>query len=110
MSSVLEGMTGFCFPVASDLCTRFVTQIVLIRAPESDAGVRVTIIPGPTTQMDDEYKAHLLGFERRMAEDDFGSDDLRRIFNEVGSSSEHIVSQLLKRTGCKTHGRPGTRY
>ncbi|PKX97711.1 dynamin-like protein [Aspergillus novofumigatus IBT 16806] len=82
-SSVLEGMTGFCFPVASDLCTRFVTQIVLIRAPESDAGVRVTVIPGPTTQMDDEYKAHLLGFERRMAEDDFGSDDLRRIFNEA---------------------------
>ncbi|KAF7122572.1 hypothetical protein CNMCM5793_000597 [Aspergillus hiratsukae] len=82
-SSLLEGMTGFCFPVASDLCTRFVTQIVLIRAPESEAGVRVTIIPGPTTQTDDEYKAHLLGFERKMAEEDFGSDDLRQIFNEA---------------------------
>ncbi|RLM00109.1 hypothetical protein CFD26_107993 [Aspergillus turcosus] len=82
-SSLLEGMTGFCFPVASDLCTRFVTQIVLIRAPESEAGVRVTIIPGPTAQTDDEYKAHLLGFERKMAEDDFGSDDLRQIFNEA---------------------------
>lgn len=100
-------MTGVCFPVAGDLCTRFVTQIFLIRAPESEAGVRVTIIPGPTAQTDDEYKAHLLGFERKMAEVDFGSDDLRQIFNEVGSFSEHIVSRLLRRTGCKPHGRPG---
>ncbi|KAF4154389.1 hypothetical protein CNMCM6936_008752 [Aspergillus lentulus] len=82
-SSLLEGMTGFCFPVASDLCTRFVTQIVLIRGPESNAGVRVTIIPGPTTQTDGEFKAHLLGFERKMAEEDFGGDDLRQIFNEA---------------------------
>lgn len=106
-SSLLEGMTGFCFPVASDLCTRFVTQIVLIRGPESNAGVRVTIIPGPTTQTDGELKAHLLGFERKMAEEDFGGDDLRQIFNEVGSYSKHIVSRLLKPTGCKTHGCPG---
>ncbi|RHZ49646.1 dynamin-like protein [Aspergillus thermomutatus] len=82
-SSLLEGITGFCFPVASDLCTRFVTQIVLIRAAGSEAGVRITIIPGPTAQMNDEYKAHLLGFERKMAEDDFRSDDLRQIFNEA---------------------------
>ncbi|GIJ86341.1 hypothetical protein Asppvi_005228 [Aspergillus pseudoviridinutans] len=39
-------------------------------------------MPGQTTQSDDEYKAHLSGFERKMAEDDFGSDDLRQIFNE----------------------------
>lgn len=100
-------MTGVCFPVASDLCTRFVTQIFLIRAPESKAGVRVTIIPGPTAQTDDEYKAHLLGFERKMAEDDFGSDDLRQIFNEVGSYSENIGFGCSDAQAAKHMGVPG---
>ncbi|KAF2467968.1 uncharacterized protein BDR25DRAFT_180592, partial [Lindgomyces ingoldianus] len=46
-SSLLEGLTGLSFPVASELCTRFATQIVLRRAPVEEAEVRITIIPGP---------------------------------------------------------------
>jgi hypothetical protein len=56
-SSLLEGLTGISFPVASDLCTRFATQIVLRRAPEDAAGVKIRIIPGPSAQADEAAKA-----------------------------------------------------
>ncbi|KAL4915862.1 P-loop containing nucleoside triphosphate hydrolase protein [Aspergillus aurantiobrunneus] len=51
-SSLLEGLTGLSFPVASDLCTRFATQIVLRRAPLQESGARITIIPGRLKSFD----------------------------------------------------------
>jgi GTPase SAR1 family protein len=83
-SSLLEGLTGLSFPIASDLCTRFATQIVLRRAPADEAEVKITIIPGPTAQADEEVKERLLGFERKLAADEFDSEKFEDIFDEVG--------------------------
>lgn len=85
-SSLLEGLTGLSFPVAADLCTRFATQIVLRRTAEEDAGVRITIIPGPLAQANDELKAHLLGFERKLRLHDFGRAEFKDIFDQVRQS------------------------
>ncbi|OJJ42163.1 hypothetical protein ASPZODRAFT_77515 [Penicilliopsis zonata CBS 506.65] len=42
-SSVLEAISGVSFPVKSNLCTRFPTELVLRKDPR--AGVRVSIVP-----------------------------------------------------------------
>ncbi|KAH9882664.1 hypothetical protein J1614_000900 [Plenodomus biglobosus] len=82
-SSLLEGLTGLSFPIASDLCTRFATQIVLRRAPAEDAEVRVTIIPGPSAQADQEIKERLIRFERKLSSDEFDNEKFQNIFDEV---------------------------
>jgi GTPase SAR1 family protein len=83
-SSLLERLTGLSFPVASDLCTRFATQIVLRRAQVTEAEVKITIIPGPTAQADEKVKEFLLSFEQKLAADEFGSKEFEDIFDEVG--------------------------
>lgn len=83
-SSVLEGLTGLSFPIASDLCTRFATQIVLRRAPANEAAVRVTIIPGPSAQADEKTKDRLSSFERQLVLENFDISQLQAIFDEVG--------------------------
>jgi hypothetical protein len=80
---VLEGLTGLSFPIASDLCTRFATQIVLRRAPTSEAEVRITIIPGPDAQSDEKILDTLLAFERTVSVEEFDSAKLRSIFDGV---------------------------
>ncbi|KAJ5766695.1 uncharacterized protein N7511_004311 [Penicillium nucicola] len=82
-SSVLEGLTGLSFPVASDLCTRFATQIVMQRVLAGNAGARITIIPGPTSRLDELLNQRLLGFERSLAAMDFGCQEFKDIFDEV---------------------------
>ncbi|KAG0645619.1 Interferon-inducible Mx [Hyphodiscus hymeniophilus] len=44
-SSVLESISELPFPRDSGLCTRFATQIIFRRSPESS--IKITIIPGP---------------------------------------------------------------
>jgi hypothetical protein len=82
-SSLLEGLTGLSFPVASDLCTRFATQIVLRRAPASEAEVRITIIPGPDAQGDEEALDALLAFDKTLSAEEFDSERFQEIFDEV---------------------------
>lgn len=82
-SSLLEGLTGLSFPVASELCTRFATQIVLRRAPASEAAVSVSIIPGPAANADEATKKKLLEFERTMEAKDFGAAQFSAILDEV---------------------------
>ncbi|KAJ5940454.1 hypothetical protein N7516_000622 [Penicillium verrucosum] len=84
-SSLLEGLTGLSFPVASELCTRFATQIVLRRAPAQEGEARITIIPGPTSRLDETLNQRLLGFERRLAAVDFGCREFEDIFNEAAT-------------------------
>ncbi|KAL4869856.1 hypothetical protein BDV12DRAFT_70161 [Aspergillus spectabilis] len=85
-SSLLEGLTGLSFPVASDLCTRFATQIVLRRASSDEAAARITILPGPSSQMDEKVKQSLERFERVLAVDNFGSDEFGRVFDEAAEA------------------------
>lgn len=61
-SSLLKTLTGLPFPSASDLCTRFATQVVLRRGPASEASVSISIIPGPAANADNEVKKKLVGF------------------------------------------------
>ncbi|KAL4995133.1 P-loop containing nucleoside triphosphate hydrolase protein [Aspergillus recurvatus] len=82
-SSLLEGLTGLSFPVASDLCTRFATQIVLRRAPQNEAGARITIIPGPSSQLDAALEKRLKGFEKTFDAEHFGSGDFGCVFDEA---------------------------
>ena len=82
-SSLLEGLTGLSFLIASNLCTRFATQIVLRRAPASEAEVRVTIIPGPDAQGDEENLDRLLNFDRTLSAEEFDSEAFLGIFDEV---------------------------
>lgn len=43
-SSVLEAVSGLRFPTKDNLCTRFATELILRRGPETS--VKVTIVPG----------------------------------------------------------------
>ncbi|RDA86121.1 hypothetical protein CP532_1164 [Ophiocordyceps camponoti-leonardi (nom. inval.)] len=76
-SSVLESLTGFSFPRAAGLCTRYATQITCCRDPIKS--VHVSIIPRPDAN--DELKARLLAFNRRSTE--LENDELVKIFSEV---------------------------
>ncbi|KAK2758928.1 interferon-induced GTP-binding protein Mx1 [Colletotrichum kahawae] len=76
-SSVLESLTGFSFPRAAGLCTRYVTQITCRRGPEK--GIIVSIIPRP--DVDETLKAKLLQFKRHLSSID--GSDLDSVFEEA---------------------------
>ncbi|KZF23237.1 hypothetical protein L228DRAFT_245976 [Xylona heveae TC161] len=102
-SSVLEGLTGLSFPVASDLCTRFATQIVLRRTPAAEESVKVSIIPGPTTLDDEEAKDHLLEFEKTFEKIDFDREIFSKILDDAAEcmglprSTDDSIENLEKR-------------
>lgn len=83
-SSVLESLTGFSFPRATGLCTRYATQITCRREAEAVAGagkrrVEVSIIPRPGAH--DALKARLRAFRRSV--EDLDGNQLAGIFEEV---------------------------
>lgn len=45
-SSVLEAISGVLFPVDGDLCTRFATELILRRAPETAVNVSIQFAEG----------------------------------------------------------------
>lgn len=61
-SSVLEAITEIPFPSKDSICTRFATQIVLRRLPESK--VVVNIIPDKDQQRSKEERKAVLAFNR----------------------------------------------
>lgn len=63
-SSVLEAVSGIRFPTKDNLCTRFATELILRRGPDSNASV--TIMPG--TDRTDSEKAKLLKFRHEIVE------------------------------------------
>jgi hypothetical protein len=48
-----------------------------------EAKVKITIIPGPSAQADDETKGRLVGFELNLVPDEFGTMELQNVFGEV---------------------------
>ncbi|KAH0421177.1 interferon-induced GTP-binding protein Mx1 [Colletotrichum camelliae] len=76
-SSVLESLTGFSFPRAAGLCTRYVTQITCRRGPEK--GIIVSVIPRPDA--DETLKFKLLQFKRHLSSID--GSDLASVFEEA---------------------------
>lgn len=76
-SSVLESLTGFSFPRAAGLCTRYATQITCRRDPARS--VSITIIPRPEAK--DTIKQRLRKFHRCL--DEMNPQDLADIFMEA---------------------------
>jgi GTPase SAR1 family protein len=94
-SSLLEGVTGLSFPIASDLCTRFATQIVLQRTPGGKSLVKATIVPGPSSLDDETQKKRLLEFDMQMDADELSGSKFAWVLDEVcsaSSSSEHSIN------------------
>ncbi|CUS11644.1 unnamed protein product [Tuber aestivum] len=82
-SSLLEGLTGLAFPIASDLCTRFATQIVLRRAPSDHSRIKVSIIPGPEAQGNETQRAHLAAFRHTADNNDFGVEQFSALLSDA---------------------------
>ena len=59
-SSVLEAISRVRFPAKGGVCTRFATEVILRKKPDSD--IRVTIEPGPS-RVDAEERRRLRGFK-----------------------------------------------
>ncbi|KUI69764.1 Interferon-induced GTP-binding protein Mx1 [Cytospora mali] len=76
-SSVLESLTGFSFPRAVGLCTRYATQITCRR--ELQRSVSITIIPRPDAN--DFVKQRLRKFHRYV--DAIDGQDFAEIFEEA---------------------------
>ncbi|KAI7782667.1 hypothetical protein LA080_013003 [Diaporthe eres] len=76
-SSVLESLTGFSFPRAAGLCTRYATQITCRREPKRS--VSITIIPRPDAN--DIVKQRLRKFHRCL--DEMNAQDLADIFKDA---------------------------
>lgn len=78
-SSVLESLTGFSFPRAAGLCTRYATQITCRREPKRS--VLITIIPRPDAS--DIVKQKLRKFHRCL--DEMNAQDLADIFKDANN-------------------------
>ncbi|CAK7201924.1 hypothetical protein SEUCBS139899_004640 [Sporothrix eucalyptigena] len=76
-SSTLESLTGFAFPRATTLCTRYATQISCIRAPTKE--ITVSIIPRLNASAD--IKARLQAFRHTL--DKMDAQSLACIFQEA---------------------------
>ena len=76
-SSVLESLTGFSFPRATGLCTRYATQITCRREPKRS--VSISIIPRPDAN--DIVKQRLRKFHRCL--DEMNAQDLADIFEDA---------------------------
>ncbi|KAI0394840.1 interferon-induced GTP-binding protein Mx2 [Xylariaceae sp. FL0594] len=79
-SSVLESLTGFAFPRAAGLCTRYATQITCRR--DAREFVSISIIPRPNA--DEGLKAKLLAFQRELKELD--NDHLAQVFQDANTT------------------------
>ncbi|KAK3290544.1 P-loop containing nucleoside triphosphate hydrolase protein [Chaetomium fimeti] len=85
-SSVLEAISGVSFPVKSNLCTRFPTELVLRKTPH--IGARVSIVPHES-RPEDERKA-LLAFREEL----HGFEDL-----------PDLIEKAKAEMGITTHGK-----
>jgi hypothetical protein len=82
-------MTGLSFPIASELCTRFATQIVLRRAPCSESRAKVSIIPGPSAKRNETQTAELEKFNRELTSQELSADEFAAILDEVSPTSTY---------------------
>ena len=85
---MLEGISGLNFPVASELCTRFATQIVFRRSRKEEHPVKVSIIPA--TKSSEEHREKLAEFQENLPE--LCSDDFKRILEDVRHSASLSIS------------------
>ncbi|KAI1815507.1 interferon-induced GTP-binding protein Mx2 [Poronia punctata] len=76
-SSVLENLTGFAFPRAAELCTRYATQITCRREKEKSISVSIMADPDAAPDVCNRVKA----FHRKVT--DLSEDNLAGIFRDA---------------------------
>ncbi|KAI3331553.1 interferon-induced GTP-binding protein Mx2 [Xylariaceae sp. AK1471] len=79
-SSVLENLTGFAFPRAAELCTRYATQITCRR--EAEKSISVSIIANPDATSD--ARARVKDFQRTFTE--LSPENLAQLFMEANEA------------------------
>jgi GTP-binding protein EngB required for normal cell division len=93
-SSVLEAISGVSFPVKSNLCTRFPTELVLRKTPI--VGVSVSIVPDPSHS--EAERASLSNFSETL--DDFHAlpalIDNAKTAMAIGSFGRAFSKDLLR--------------
>ncbi|KAF4547379.1 Dynamin central region-containing protein 1 [Elsinoe fawcettii] len=82
-SSLLEGLTGLSFPIASELCTRFATQIVLRRAVSQESAAKISILPGNEASLDESRTKALLSFRREIRASELTGQTFAAILDEA---------------------------
>ncbi|RAO65447.1 uncharacterized protein BHQ10_001459 [Talaromyces amestolkiae] len=80
-SSVLQAITEISFPVESALCTRFPIKISFRQTPGSSTSVQAEIIPGKTTQDDEEFIERTKDF--RFTSNELSASVMGEIIQEV---------------------------
>jgi GTP-binding protein EngB required for normal cell division len=85
-SSVLEAISGVSFPVKSNLCTRFPTELVLRKTPHISASVSIV----PHESRAEAERAALLAFREELV----GFEDL-----------PGLIEKAKSEMGITTHGR-----
>lgn len=79
-SSVLEAVSGMKFPVHGDLCTRFATELILRRDPETKIAVSIQKATRPAVLGQDIVEqAESMPFHKTS----FDKNDLPEIINEA---------------------------
>lgn len=78
-SSVLEAISGMKFPVHGDLCTRFATELILRRDPQTKITVSIQKAAAPYVFGQDGQQAESLPFHKTS----FDKDALPEIINEA---------------------------
>ncbi|RYP50966.1 hypothetical protein DL768_003632 [Monosporascus sp. mg162] len=79
-SSVLEGLTGFAFPRAAELCTRYATQITCRR--ETEESITVSIIPNNDAHPHEQERVKR--FHRTLT--DLSPDGLAELFKDANEA------------------------
>ncbi|KAF2181226.1 hypothetical protein K469DRAFT_671419 [Zopfia rhizophila CBS 207.26] len=89
-SSVLESLTGFSFPQAPGLCTRYATLISCHRAPEKHVAVSIIL----RSDVDEAVESRLRAFKRsisllRIIEEANKVMGIRMTADDTDSSLQH---------------------
>lgn len=74
-SSVLEAISGISFPVQSNTCTRFPTELILRRTPQVSSSVSIV----PDSSRTEAEKLILSGFRKDLE----GSDGLGKLIDDA---------------------------
>lgn len=78
-SSVLEAISGINFPVHGDLCTRFATELIMRRHPETKITVSIQKATGPAVPGHDDEQEESLPFQKSSLD----KETLPEIINEA---------------------------
>ena len=76
-SSVLTGLTGFAFPRAVSLCTRYATEIICRRDDQSSTSISIR----PDDSSSSAHKEEVKSFRRDIT--DLNGKEFEAIFEEV---------------------------